>query len=306
MDDTALNQELQAALPEMELREQEPMSRHTSFRTGGPARLMALPRNEEEAINTVSLARQAGYPVVFMGNGTNLLVSDQGLDALVVKTSEKMTGVWISGLCRITAECGAVLSRIANFAMEHSLGGLEFAHGIPGTVGGAVTMNAGAYGGEMSQVVTVVRHLNADGTVETWSWGDEELEFGYRHSSYSDGQRLILSVELLLPPGDQKEIRDKMEDLRQQRSAKQPLEYPSAGSTFKRPTGYYAGALIDQCGLRGTSVGGAQVSEKHAGFIINKGGATSADILALIRKVQETVKEQAGVMLETEVKLLGF
>lgn len=304
MDVSALKQTLLRALPGLELREREPMSRHTSFRIGGPASLMALPRGEDEAAAAVRLGHEAGWPVIVMGNGSNLLVADRGVEALVVKTAEHMTGLRLSGPGQITAECGVLLSRLASFAREQSLTGLEFAHGIPGTLGGAVTMNAGAYDGEMSQVLMTVRHLNPDGSVEEWP--ADRLELGYRHSVYSDGSRVLLSATLQLAAGDREAIGRRMEELREKRTAKQPLEYPSAGSMFKRPPGHFAGALIDQCGLRGFTVGGAQVSEKHAGFVINRGGATCEDVLSLIRQVQDTVRRQTGVSLEMEVRTLGL
>lgn len=301
-DFSAFKEQLHRLLPDLEVRENEPMSRHTSFRIGGPAALMALPKTEEEASRLVQACREADCPVVLMGNGTNLLAPDEGLRALVVKTAEHWNGIRAAGDCRMEVQCGALLSRMAVFALEQGWTGLEFAHGIPGTAGGAVTMNAGAYGGEMVQVVRSARHLNSDGTVEEWPV--EKLDLAYRHSVYSDGTRMVLSAVLQLQPGSREEIRAKMDDFRQRRSAKQPLEFPSAGSMFKRPPGHFAGGLIDECGLRGFTVGGAQVSEKHAGFVVNRGGATCRDVLELVRRVQEIVWEKKGVRLEMEVRVL--
>ncbi|MCI8594492.1 MAG: UDP-N-acetylmuramate dehydrogenase [Oscillospiraceae bacterium] len=304
LDFSALIKTLQTAFPALELREREPMSAHTSFRIGGPARLMAVPATEEEAIGAAAAAKKLGIPVIWMGNGSNLLVSDDGVAALVIKTAERMNQISLSGEGELTAGSGVLLSRLAVFACEHGLTGLEFAHGIPGTLGGAVTMNAGAYDGEMSQVLRSVRHVSEDGTVEELP--AEKLKLGYRTSIYSDGKRLILLAKLALKPGNRDTIRAKMDELRERRTSKQPLEYPSAGSMFKRPPGHFAGALIDQCGLRGFTVGGAQVSEKHAGFVINRGGATCRDVLELVQAVQRTVEERTGVRLEMEVKTLGL
>lgn len=302
-----LEKRLRVECPNLELRKNEPMNRHTTFRVGGPAALMALPKGEE-ARKLVEIAFHCNVPPFFLGNGSNLLVSDKGYDGFIVKlgntygqgevyTNELMVG-------------GAMLlSQAANLALQHGLSGLEWAAGIPGTVGGAVTMNAGAYGGEMAQVLHQVHALGFDGRLEVLS--NRECGFAYRHSAFSDGKRLILETVFLLEPGDPAAIQARMADLSAQRKAKQPLEYPSAGSTFKRPaplpdgTPVYAAALIDQCGCKGLTVGGAQVSEKHAGFIINRGGATCGDILALISEVKKRVLDQTGIELELEVKTLG-
>lgn len=297
---SALKTKLAQCCPELELLEREPMSRHTTFRVGGPVSLMALPRSVRQAEAAVCAAAEEGIAPVFVGNGSNLLVPDEGLDAFVIKTVGGLCGVAVEGTA-ITAESGILLSRLAVLARDSGLTGLEFAHGIPGSLGGAVTMNAGAYDGEMAQVVTSVTFLNASGQVET----TDQFDFSYRHSAFSDGTRLILRAQLQLQRGDPAAIRARMEELMERRKSKQPLEWPSAGSTFKRPQGHFAAALIDQCGLKGLSVGGAQVSEKHAGFVINKGGATCADILELMELVHKRVFEQTGVALEPEVKLLG-
>lgn len=296
----ALKTKLTQVCPELELWEGEPMSRHTTFRVGGPVSLMALPHSAEQAAAAVRCAAGEGIVPVFLGNGSNLLVPDEGIDAFVIKTAYGLCNAAVEGTS-ITAESGALLSRLAILARDSGLTGLEFAHGIPGSLGGAVTMNAGAYDGEMAQVVESVTILNAVGGVET----TDQFDFSYRHSAFSDGTRLILNARLRLRPGDPAAIRARMEELMERRKSKQPLEWPSAGSTFKRPQGYYAAALIDQCGLKGLSVGGAQVSEKHAGFVINRGGATCADILALMEQVRRRVFDQTGVTLEPEVKLLG-
>ena len=297
-----LKDELKRLIPDLCLCEQEPMNRHTTFRVGGNAALMAMPKNREEAICTVRTAIAMGVQPFYLGNGSNLLVSDAGFDGFVIKLSDGFHGMKCDGN-QIVADSGALLSRLAVFALENELTGLEFAHGIPGTVGGAVTMNAGAYGGEMAQVVREVTYLDENG--ELCMVDGKECDFRYRHSAFEDGSRLILSVVFELTRGDSAEIRDTMNDLMNRRKDKQPLEFPSAGSTFKRPEGYFAAALIDQCGLKGLTVGGAQVSEKHAGFVVNKGGATCADIKELMKQIKERVYAETGVVLEPEVKFVG-
>ncbi len=300
----ALKTELKRQCSALELREREPMAKHTSFRIGGPVALMALPKTVEEAICAARAASDFGIEPFFMGNGSNLLAADDGVDAFVIKMFDGVATIERTGDCGITAGSGALLSQIAMFACKNGLGGLEFAHGIPGTLGGAITMNAGAYGGEMSQVVLQTACLTPAGQVETVS--GNEHDFSYRHSAFSDGRRLILRSTLRLVPGESESIRGKMEELREKRRASQPLEWPSGGSTFKRPASGYAAALIDQCGLKGTSVGGAQVSEKHAGFVINRGGATCRDVLSLVELVRETVLRETGIVLELEIKTIGF
>ena len=295
-----LRRALNERCPALELREQEGMTRHTTFRLGGPVRLMALPKTRQEAVCAVRTAWEMELDPFFLGNGSNLLVPDEGVERFVVKLMDGLTDCRVEGET-IYAESGLLLSRLANTALEQGLTGLEFAHGIPGTLGGAVTMNAGAYEGEMAQVVTAVECLNTDGSVERVT----DCGFGYRHSHFSDGKRLILGAELKLNRGDRGEIRARMDDLMDRRRSKQPLEYPSAGSMFKRPAGHFAAALIDQCGLKGYTVGGAQVSEKHAGFVVNRGGATCGDVLRLVDGVRERVLKETGVELEMEVKLLG-
>ena len=294
-----LHSALSAACPELELRVDEPMSRHTSFRVGGPAALMALPKTVEEAQACIKTAVSLGVEPFFLGNGSNLLVPDEGVQRFLIKPVPGLNQIVRDGNT-ITAGSGVTLARLAMFARGNDLTGLEFAHGIPGSLGGAVFMNAGAYGGEMAQVVRSVTCLNIDGEIETVT----DFDFGYRKSIFSDGKRLILSAVMALQPGDRAAITARMDELAAQRQSKQPLEFPSAGSMFKRPVGHFAGALIEQSGLKGFTVGGAQVSEKHAGFVINAGGATCSDVLELVRQVQMRVMEKFGVELEMEVRVL--
>ena len=294
-----LHSALSAACPELELRMDEPMSRHTSFRVGGPAALMALPKTVEEAQACIKTAVSLGVEPFFLGNGSNLLVPDEGVQRFLIKPVPGLNQIVRDGNT-ITAGSGVTLARLAMFARDNDLTGLEFAHGIPGSLGGAVFMNAGAYGGEMAQVVRSVTCLNIDGEIETVT----DFDFGYRKSIFSDGKRLILSAVMELQPGDRATITARMDELAAQRQSKQPLEFPSAGSMFKRPVGHFAGALIEQSGLKGFTVGGAQVSEKHAGFVINAGGATCSDVLELVRQVQLRVMEKFGVELEMEVRVL--
>lgn len=294
----ALRERLAVLCPQLELRTQEPMSRHTTFRVGGPCALMALPKSENEARAAVTAAHELGISPFFLGNGSNLLVPDQGVERFLIKT----TGLdWVERQGNVLSAGGGItLARLARFAQGEGLSGLEFAHGIPGSLGGGVTMNAGAYGGELKDVVRSVTCLNEAGETEEVT----DCDFSYRHSAFSDGRRMVLSARLELTPGDPQAILARMEELSAQRQAKQPLEYPSAGSMFKRPQGYFAAALIDQCGLKGFLVGGAQVSEKHAGFVVNRGGATCEDILTLVDRVKTIVRDKTGVELEMEVKIL--
>lgn len=294
--------DLTKSCPDLELLKNEPMARHTTFRIGGPVPLMARPATEEQVLACVKLARERKVPLVVLGNGSNLLVADEGVQAFVVD----MTGLSRlerTGEREITAGAGVTLARLASFAAGEGLAGLEFASGIPGTLGGGVLMNAGAYGGEMVQVVRRTRYLTPEGAVKEAV--GEEHDFSYRHSVFSQGENVILSSVLELEQDKAEDIRARMAELAQKRKTKQPLEYPSAGSMFKRPKGYFAAALIEQCGLKGFAVGGAQVSEKHAGFVINRGNATCEDVLSLVKEVQRRVKEQTGVELEMEVRRLG-
>ena len=288
-------------LRDLAVKRDEPMCKHTTFRIGGNARRFACPKSTGELSRLLSLAEEAEIPFLVVGNGSNLLVSDSGIDKLVIHTGAVDQMRLLEGN-RIEASSGVSLARLAVFAKNHALTGLEFAHGIPGSLGGAVCMNAGAYGGEMCQVVTEVTAWLPDRGVCTLT--AQEADFSYRHSYFSHHRGVVLSAIMQLTPGSEEEIRAQMEELIRRRREKQPLEYPSAGSTFKRPEGHFAGALIEQCGLKGAGVGGAEVSEKHAGFVINKGGATCADVLALIEKVQSAVLEATGVSLEPEIKVV--
>ena len=296
-----LDEKIRDYLPDMTVERDVPMSRHTSFRIGGPARRMAFPESREQLVILLGLAEECGIRPFLLGRGTNLLVSDRGLDTLVIKTAERMTGIRRLDDVTLEADAGVLLSRLAVYAQQAGLAGLEFAHGIPGTLGGGVVMNAGAYGGELKDVVTEVTALYLDGVKVLTP---AELDFSYRHSVFSAGEGIVLGAKVKLESGDPDAIKAKMDDLMARRKASQPLELPSAGSTFKRPTGYYAGPLIEGCGLKGCRVGGAEVSSKHAGFVVNVGGATCADVLALIEKVQKTVYDAHGVMLEPEVKII--
>ncbi len=291
-------------LPDLELRREEPMSRHTSFRIGGPARRMAFPKSGEQVVLLTDFARRCGARPLVIGNGTNLLAPDEGLDRLVIDASAGLNRLEPGPEPRcVTAQAGAPLARLADFARKRGLAGLAFAHGIPGTVGGAVCMNAGAYGGEMAQVIRSVTLLDPAEGIKTLT--GEQMDFGYRRSALTEHPDwIVLSAVFALENGDPAQIRAEMDALMARRRASQPLELPSAGSTFKRPEGYFAGTLIDQCGLKGLRVGGAQVSEKHAGFVVNCGGATCADVTTLIAQVQARVLEKTGVRLEPEVRIV--
>lgn len=281
---------------------QEPMSRHTTFRIGGPADFYLCPHSTKEVQEIVEICKEENLPYFVLGNGSNLLVSDKGYRGVVIQLWKNFSDITVKDCC-IQAKAGALLSKVAAEALEAGLTGMEFASGIPGTIGGAAFMNAGAYGGEMKDIIKSVKVLDTQGEVRVLP--KEELKMGYRTSIVKEKGYTVLSVELELSKGNREEIRNTMEDLKERRTSKQPLEMPSAGSTFKRPEGYFAGKLIMDSGLRGFSVGGAQVSEKHCGFVVNKGGATAMDVLNLIREVQRRVKEQFGVDLETEVRFLG-
>lgn len=284
------------------VKQQEPMSRHTTFRIGGPADFYLCPHSTNEVQEIVEICKEEKLPYFVLGNGSNLLVSDKGYRGVVIQLWKNFSDITVKDCC-IQAKAGALLSKVAAEALEVGLTGMEFASGIPGTIGGAAFMNAGAYGGEMKDIIKSVKVLDTQGEVRVLP--KEELKMGYRTSIVKEKGYTVLSVELELTRGNQEEIRNTMEDLKERRTSKQPLEMPSAGSTFKRPEGYFAGKLIMDSGLRGFSVGGAQVSEKHCGFVVNKGGATAMDVLNLIREVQRRVKEQFGVDLETEVRFLG-
>ena len=300
MTDVSLATELRRAFPGLKLREHEPMRAHCSFRIGGPAAIFIEPAFESELAALRRFLREADVPCTFIGNGTNLLVRDEGIDGVVVHLGEQFSAVRVEGeyLC---AEAGVTLAHLATVAKEAGLAGLEFAHGIPGSLGGAVMMNAGAYGGEMKDVVTSVRYMNAQGNAaET-----DEPGFGYRKSMFSDTEYVILGAKLRLRRDAPDAIHARMMELWEKRSGSQPLDKPSAGSFFKRPANGYAAAMIEGAGLKGLTVGGAQVSEKHAGFVINAGGATYADVMALMEQVRSAVFEKYGTRLEPEVRFLG-
>ena len=290
-------------LPDVKITAEESMAKHTSFRIGGPARRMAFPESGEQLVLLLTFARENGGRPFVLGKGTNLLVSDKGLDRLVISTAGLRQVEAGTAPGTIMAEAGVPLVRAADFACKQGLSGLEFAHGIPGAVGGAVYMNAGAYGGEVSQVLQGVSVLFPGEGIRFIPGA--EMAFSYRHSLLADQPEAVaLHAVFRLCPGDPAVIQERMRELMAKRKASQPLELPSAGSTFKRPEGHYAGALIQQCGLKGLTVGGAPVSEKHAGFIINRGGASCADVLELIRQVQQRVLAETGILLEPEVRVL--
>ena len=297
-----LYQELCGILGEENVFTKEPMSRHTTFRAGGPADFFVTPEEEGQVRTALALLKEAGVPFYVMGNGSNLLVGDWGYRGVILQICKKMNRIRIQDTV-IQAQAGALLSKIAAEAQAKRLTGFEFASGIPGSLGGAAMMNAGAYGGEMKQVLIQAQILNASGEIEDVL--AEEMELGYRSSVFSRNGGVILSASIQLEPGDPSAIQSRMEELKFLRTSKQPLEYPSAGSTFKRPEGYFAGKLIQDAGLRGFQVGGAQVSEKHCGFVINKDQATAMDIRSLMEQVSEKVYAQFGVRLEPEVKLIG-
>ncbi|WRS28101.1 UDP-N-acetylmuramate dehydrogenase [Oscillospiraceae bacterium MB08-C2-2] len=284
--------------------EQEPLKKHTTFQIGGNADLMVWPEDEEGLAALLALAEESAVPVMVIGKGSNLLCSDEGFRGMVVCLSQNFSGVQLleDGVS-LYAKAGTPLSQLCFFALEHSLEGLEFAYGIPGTVGGAVFMNAGAYGGEMKDVLSRASHLDPQHKPGTFN--REQLDLSYRHSAYSDGGYIITGAAVTLQKGDAQAIHARMEDFMSRRREKQPLECPSAGSTFKRPVGGYASALIDQCGLKGCSVGGALVSPKHAGFVVSDGTATAADVLALVAKIQQEVAEKTGFHLECEIRRVG-
>ena len=284
-------------------REQEPLAAHTTFKIGGPAAVFVQPAQEDQLCSAIALCRELSVPYYVLGNGSNTLFGDKGWNGAVICLAGLRGEVHQEG-DNLWAPAGMPLNMLCMAALRASLTGLEFAYGIPGTVGGAVYMNAGAYGGEMKDVLVSVRHLNAQGEiVETPA---SELDLGYRHSIFEDNGDCILSAQARLAPGDAQKISEQMNDLMGRRRDKQPLDKPSAGSTFKRPAGAFAGALIDQCGLRGYRHGGAAISEKHCGFVVNLGGATCADVLALCQEVQTIVKEKTGFTLEKEIRVVEY
>ena len=289
-------------IPGLEVRAHEPMAHHTTFRVGGPAALMALPKRLEELSAVLRAAAEAGIVPFFLGKGSNLLVADEGVDRFLIKLAGGLTRLERDGETGLYLGSGLSLAQAANFAAGCGLTGLEFAHGIPGTVGGGVYMNAGAYGGEMKDVLQSVRYLTQDGDIVEAEAA--VLDLSYRHSIFEENGGCILSAKFHLKRGDSAAIKARMDELMQKRIDKQPLDKPSAGSTFKRPVGAFAAALIDQCGLRGYRHGGAAVSEKHCGFVVNLGGATCADVLALCDEVRAVVKEKTGYDLEKEIRVV--
>ena len=280
----------------------ELMKKHTTFRVGGPADFYAMPDSTLEVSRLVTYCRKTNLPYYIIGNGSNLLVGDKGFRGLIIQISKNMSDVSVNGN-EVTAQAGALLSKTASVVLAKELKGFEFAAGIPGTVGGAVRMNAGAYGGEMKDILKCVTVLDNEGRVITLC--NDELELSYRSSIISKMNYVVLEAVFELEKGNKEEIKTLMDDLKDRRVSKQPLEFPSAGSTFKRPEGYFAGKLIEDAGLRGFSVGGAKVSEKHCGFVINKGDATAKDIVDLMNEVVRIVKEDSGVTLEPEVRRIG-
>lgn len=280
----------------------EPMKNHTSFKIGGPADVLIIPEKEEEIVDAIRFCREHQIKHFIMGNGTNLLVKDSGIRGVVIKVANGFDRIDVVGE-KVICQSGALLSKVAKYALKHSLTGFEFASGIPGTIGGAIAMNAGAYGGEMKDVVSKVKALDRNNNIVELT--NEEMNFRYRGSLVSDENLVVLGVELNLQKGDYSSIEAKMEDLTDRRVSKQPLEYPSAGSTFKRPEGYFAGKLIEDAGLRGVRYGDAQVSEKHCGFVINVGEATFDHVITLIRMIQKVVYDKFNVKLEPEVKIIG-
>ena len=278
-----------------------PMSEHIYFRVGGPADILVTPVNEEQVVNTLKLCREYNVPYFILGNGSNILVKDGGISGVVIKFN-KLNKITTEGNC-VTAQSGALLKDVSKAALENNLRGFEFACGIPGSIGGAVFMNAGAYDGEMAHVIKSARVIDENCNIKNLT--KEELELGYRSSIVMKKGYVVIEATVELESGEYASIKDKIDDLTNRRESKQPLEYPSAGSTFKRPEGYFAGKLIQDSGLKGFSIGGAAVSEKHSGFVINKGGATAKYVLDVIAHVQKTVKENFDVELHTEVRIIG-
>lgn len=279
----------------------EPMAKHTTFNIGGPADFFIVPKNKEHLLHAIKILKDNNIPMYIIGNGSNLLVPDEGYKGAIIQIYKNFNEVVVKDTY-VEAQAGVLLSKLASIICNHELSGFEFASGIPGTLGGAIYMNAGAYGGEMKDVLEEVEIITPKG--EQLTLKKEALELSYRHSMLQENKYIAISAKLNFEKGNKIDIKATIDELNEKRKSKQPIEMPSAGSTFKRPEGYYAGKLIMDAGLRGFSIGGAQVSEKHCGFIVNKGKATCSDVLALIKYVQETVKQQFGVDLEPEVRLL--
>ena len=301
MNMTCFQREISALLPEMELRFYEPMAKHTSFRIGGPVEVMAFPKSAEELSKLLKASAILDCKTAILGAGTNVLAPDQGMDGLVICLKDGLDGMERLEDSRIRVFAGVTMTRAAVFAAGAGLSGLEFAHGIPGTVGGGVYMNAGAYGGEICQVCETVDVMSMDGEIQTYT--NEEMGFSYRHSVLEEQGGIVISAVFALQGRAVDEIKSRMRELMGKRSASQPLELPSAGSAFKRPVGGYAAALIDQSGLKGFRIGDAAISEKHAGFAVNLGNATATDVQELLRQVSDTVFENTGIRLEPEVRI---
>lgn len=302
MDIQEIRNHMLSILSEDEVMFNEPMSNHTSFRIGGPADVFVIPKSRDKLLSVLELCKKLNIPYYVIGNGSNLLVRDGGFRGVIIQILKELSDVKITDT-KVYAEAGILLSKLSKIICEAGLEGFEFAAGIPGTLGGAVYMNAGAYDGEMKQIVESVEAIDSKGQIVTLL--PDELEFGYRTSAIAKKGYIVLSATLQLAYGDKEKIREKIEHLNYLRKSKQPLEMPSAGSTFKRPEGYFAGKLIMDSGLRGYSIGDAQVSEKHCGFVVNKGNATCKDVLALIKHIQDTVRDNAGIELEPEVRIIG-
>ena len=298
---TIFQEKIRDFLPEIELRFDEPMSRHTSFRIGGPAEVMAFPKSAEELSDILKVSTLLDCKPAILGAGTNILSPDEGLPGLTVCLKDCMDGIELLGETRIRVAAGVSMTRAAVFAANHGLSGMEFAHGIPGSVGGGVYMNAGAYGGEIKDICTSVQVMDLQGNIKEYS--AHQMDFSYRHSRLEDEGGIVLSAVFSLEKADAERVRGKMLELMAKRRASQPLDLPSAGSAFKRPVGGYAAALIDQTGLKGFQVGGAAVSVKHAGFVVNVGSATASDVRDLLQQVSDRVYENTGIRLEPEVRI---
>ena len=297
-----IENKLISLLGEKNVLKDEPMKNHTTFKIGGNADFVAFPENEEQIIALLNLAKTENIPLTVLGNGSNILVGDGGIEGLVIIIGKNMKNAEFDGVT-VKAQSGILLSRLASLIYEKSLTGFEFASGIPGSLGGALYMNAGAYGEELSLIVKDVTFIDKDNNIKTID--KKDCGFGYRHSVFMENGGIITSCTLSLKNGNKEEIKAKTDDLKERRVSKQPLDKPSAGSTFKRPTGYFAGALIEEAGLKGFKIGGAQISEKHAGFVVNTGNATAKDVLSVIEHAQKTILEKFGVFMEPEVKMIG-
>lgn len=298
---TPLQLRLSEALPEITMRYHEPMRKHTSFRIGGDAEVMAFPKNADELRDILLMSSELDITPVILGAGTNVLAPDEGMRGIVVCLKDCMDGIELPESDRIRVMAGVTMTRAAVFAANRGLSGMEFAHGIPGTVGGGVYMNAGAYGGEICQICESVDVMDANGNIRSFT--AEQMQFSYRHSVIEDIGGIVISAVFRLTPGDTEQIKGTMKELMARRSASQPLEMPSAGSAFKRPVGGFAAALIDRAGLKGYAVGGAAISTKHAGFAVNLGSATAEDVKQLLKEVSDTVYQQSGIRLEPEVRI---